>query len=102
MLVKNSPPKKGIFITGTDTGVGKTYVARLLARALSSGRHVAVFKPYLTGSRSDARALLRAARSGQTLDDVNLYFFKKPLAPLLAARLEKKRISVGRTLAAFK
>lgn len=102
MLIKKSFPSKGIFVTGTDTGVGKTYVSCLLARALSSGRRVAVFKPYLTGSRADARALLGAARSGQSLDDINPYFFKNPLAPLVAARLEKKRISVGKTLAAFK
>jgi len=53
---------KGLFITGTDTGVGKTYVACALAKALrASGINVGVFKPIAAGDRNDARNLMAAA-----------------------------------------
>ena len=45
----------GLFITGTDTGVGKTYVAALIARSLvASGRKVGVYKPAASGCVRDA------------------------------------------------
>ena len=46
----------GLFITGTDTGVGKTYVAALIARSLAaSGRRVGVYKPAASGCTRDAQ-----------------------------------------------
>jgi dethiobiotin synthetase len=80
-----------IFITGTDTGVGKTFVTAALVRALrKAGVHAGAVKPFATGSRDDAR-VLRAAMDGElTLEEINPIFFRRPLAPMVAARLEGK------------
>jgi dethiobiotin synthetase len=101
---------KGIFITGTDTGVGKTHVATGIALGLKrSGVDVGVMKPSETGCSSragrlmpgDACKLMRAADVRDSLDLVNPYRFKKPLAPSLAAELEGKRIDPGKIIAAY-
>ena len=53
---------KGIFVTGTDTGVGKTLVSCGIARLLKSwGMKVGVMKPIATGDQEDARQLIKAA-----------------------------------------
>ena len=82
-----------IFITGTDTGVGKTLLAACLTRFLRArGVNVAALKPVCSGGRSDAR-LLRAASGGLlTLDEINPWHFRAPVAPVLAARRERKRL----------
>jgi dethiobiotin synthetase len=82
-----------IFITGTDTGVGKTFVTAALVRALrKAGVHAGAVKPFATGSREDAW-VLRAAMDGElTLAEINQVFFRRPLAPMVAARLEGKRV----------
>lgn len=86
---------KGFFITGTDTGVGKTFVACALAGAMRGrGLTVGVFKPVETGCvgcngdllPEDARALKKAAGCGEDLDLINPYRFSEPLAPSVAAR----------------
>ena len=92
---------KGIFITGTDTGVGKTYVACGIAKALKErGVDVGVMKPAETGCRrrlgrlfpSDAARLMKSACTRDSLDHVNPYRFSKPLSPYAAAGLEGKSI----------
>ncbi len=91
----------GLFITGTDTGVGKTYVAALVARHLAgAGRKVGVYKPAASGCprrsgqlvSEDAAALWEAAGRPGELDRVCPQRFAAALAPHLAARAE------GRTL----
>jgi dethiobiotin synthetase len=84
-----------IFITGSDTGVGKTLLAALLTRFLRArGVNVAALKPVCSGGRSDAR-LLRAASGGLlTLDEVNPWHFRAPVAPVLAARRERKQLKL--------
>ena len=81
-----------LFVTGTDTGVGKTFVACALATALrTAGRRVAVMKPVetgVTGGPEDALRLAAAAGDPAPLDDVCPYRFRAPLAPSVAARLE--------------
>jgi len=90
----------GLFITGTDTGVGKTYVAALIARALRAvGRRVGVYKPAASGCRhegdslvsDDALALWEAAGRPGELDRVCPQRFAAPLAPHLAANAGGKR-----------
>ncbi len=82
-----------IFVTGTDTGIGKTVLAALLTRQLRrQGVRVAALKPVCSGNRSDARALRKAAGNVLTLEEVNPWHFRAPLAPLLAARKERKRV----------
>ena len=91
----------GFFITGTDTGVGKTFVACGLARSFHDrGLRVGVMKPVETGcSRrddellpADALRLLMAARSDQDLSSVCPYRFEAPLAPDVAARRAGQQI----------
>jgi dethiobiotin synthetase len=81
-----------IFVTGTDTGVGKTYVACGLARGLAArGQRVAVMKPVETGAGdgpADALALRAAARDAASLDEICPYRLRAPLAPAVAAFLE--------------
>lgn len=85
-----------LFITGTDTGVGKTFVTAAVVRALrKAGVRAGAVKPFATGSRDDAR-VLRAAMDGElTLAETNPVFFKRPLAPMMAARLEGKRVPLS-------
>ncbi|MEP7175923.1 MAG: dethiobiotin synthase [Gemmatimonadales bacterium] len=81
---------KAFLITGTDTGVGKTWVGRALGRALSAaGRRVVAIKPVETGC-TDATApledgVLLAAATGQAEPVAALYRFAAPVAPALAA-----------------
>jgi dethiobiotin synthase len=89
-----------VFITGTDTGVGKTLLTALLVRFLR-GRSVraVALKPVCSGGRSDAR-LLRAASGGLlTLDEINPWHFRAPVAPSLAARRERKRVKRSQVIA---
>lgn len=92
---------RGLFITGTGTGVGKTYVAALIARALrATGRRVGVYKPVASGCEPrdgtlvspDAVALWDAAGRPGTLWQVCPQLFAAPLAPHLAARAEGRRV----------
>ena len=77
------------FLTGTDTGVGKTYVAVLLIRALrAAGFDTVGLKPICCGERSDAEALHAAADGELSLDDVNPVWFRFPAAPYTASIVE--------------
>ena len=90
----------GLLVTGTDTGVGKTFVTRALALALRElGRRVSVMKPVETGvadGPDDALAIRAAAADPASLDDVCPYRLRAPLAPSVAARLEGVAIDAGR------
>jgi len=86
---------KGLFITGTDTGVGKTFVACALARAArAAGHRVFAFKPIETGCElragelvgSDQSLLVEAAGGWQQGVLRGTYQFRKPASPLVAAR----------------
>lgn len=89
-----------IFITGTDTGVGKTFVAAEMTReARKSGARVAAVKPVCSGGRNDARKLRAAAGRVLSLDEVNPWHFRAPVAPVLAARAEKRRLTRAQVLA---
>ena len=88
---------KGLFITGTDTGVGKTLVSvGLITLFKERGMHVGVMKPVESGCRredgglipEDAILLKNAAESQDDLDIINPYALEAPLAPALAAEME--------------
>ena len=83
---------KIIFVTGTDTGVGKTLLAGLLLYHLRvEGCHALGMKPFCCGSLDDVK-LLQAAQSNElTLDEINPFYFPKPVAPLAAARDRRDR-----------
>lgn len=83
------------FVTGTDTGVGKTVLTALLLEHLrSSGIKALAMKPFCSGSRSDARLLRKLGGNQLTLDEVNPYYFEKPLAPFAAAWPARRKISI--------
>lgn len=87
----NPRPGPRLFVTATDTGVGKTQVASaLLSLMADAGLSPAPFKPYESGcthlSRpADALELRAAARSRDSLDRVCVHRFRAPLAPGVAA-----------------
>ena len=89
----DKPVRRTYFITGTDTGVGKTVLAALWVRYLRRrGGQAAALKPVGSGGRADAR-LLRAAMDGALpLAEINPWHFRAPLAPRLAARRERKSL----------
>jgi dethiobiotin synthetase len=98
---------RGVFVVGTDTGVGKTTVAAGLAWALHRrGIDVGVMKPVETGVTtergSDAEQLRRAAGVDDALGDIRPYRFRAPLAPMIAARRRRTRISLTALARAYK
>lgn len=83
----------GYFITGTDTGVGKTWFTCWLTRAWRHlGHKAAAIKPLSTGDREDAAFLRESSGNVLTLDETNPYYFERPAAPLIAAKAEKRTI----------
>lgn len=101
---------KGIFITGTDTGVGKTYISAGIAAALKyRGVDVGVMKPAETGCRMragrlvprDALLLMKSVCVRDPLSLVNPFRFRSPLAPSIAAERESKKIDPDKILKAF-
>src|ERR1700690_1658977 len=92
--------RRTFFITGTDTGVGKTVLTVLLARHLRErGINAAALKPVCSGGRDDARALRAALAGTLTRDEINPCHFRAPIAPLLAARRESKQVNLANVLA---
>jgi len=88
------------FITGTDTGVGKTVLTTLLVRFLRVRNiNIAAFKPLCSGGRTDAIALHAALGGALTLDDINPWHFRAPLAPALAAKRERKAVTLSQVRA---
>ena len=105
---------RGLFITGTDTGVGKTVVACALAAwARRQGADVGVMKPIATGGRlrsnggsrrwvsDDAIRLVRAAEVEDPWSLVNPVCFREPLAPWTAARRAGRSIDLREIVRAF-
>ena len=105
---------RGVFVTGTDTGVGKTVVACAIAAwCRRRGVDVGVMKPVATGGRrrweggasrwvsGDAIRLARAAHSHDPWSLINPACFQEPLAPWTAARRARKPIALQAVLSAF-
>lgn len=77
------------FVTGTDTGVGKTHtIVQILQRYRAIGRRAVGMKPICCGDRDDVTRLLAAGSEGLTLDQINPVWLQTPAAPLVAARTE--------------
>jgi len=94
-------PLRGLFITGTDTGVGKTFVAAAIARRLrEQGHRVGAYKPAVSGSEpgpdgprwSDLEILSAAIGGDFSIDQIGPQRFHAPLAPPVAARLEGREV----------
>ncbi len=99
-------PLDGILIAGTDTGVGKTFVASALCRMLRRrDLPVVGLKPFETGCRpdpQDALALEREARSGLPLDLINPIRYRQPLAPAAAAEREGLKGTLATAVSAIR
>lgn len=97
---------RGVFVTGTDTGVGKSIVAAAICAALAArGTRVAAFKPAVTGLDEppgswppDHELLASAANAGQSAEDVAPYRFGPAVSPHLAAELAGVAIEPSRLL----
>jgi dethiobiotin synthetase len=92
---RHAMTSKGLFITGTDTGVGKTVIAAALVRALiTQGHRIAVMKPVASGSdrtalglrNDDALTLIAASNVTAPYDQVNPYCFEPAISPHIAAK----------------
>ena len=91
-----------VFITGTDTGVGKTHTAIQLLRLLrASGTRCAGMKPICCGDRCDAELLLAAGSEDLRIEEINPIWLKTPAAPLVGSLTEETNIDIERILAAF-
>jgi len=94
---------KGIFITATGTGVGKTIVAAGIARFLKKkGMNPGVMKPIASGGREDAQYLIHAAGVTDTLKEVNSIYLTHPLAPYVSAQIERKKINLKTVVKAYR
>ena len=94
--------RNGIFITGTDTDVGKTIIAVGIAYALKTRNvNVGVMKPIASGSRSDAQLLKNAARVDEPIDLINPVYFGLPLAPSVASNIESREPDLQKIHTAF-
>jgi len=99
---------RGVFVTGTDTEVGKSVVAASICAALAArGERVAAFKPVVTGLDDepgdfgrDHELLAFAANAGQEPDDVAPHRFGRPVSPHLAAELAGTSLEPPELLAA--
>jgi dethiobiotin synthetase len=101
---------KGLFITGTDTGVGKTLIAGATAKILQqSGKNVGVFKPVATGCKKtqqglvseDARFLANCANNEFGPDIINPIKFEKPAAPFACEKAENRKVDFVKIAIAY-
>ena len=97
---------KAMFITGTDTDVGKTYVTALIVKALrDAGKNAGYYKAALSGAEigkqgellpGDALYVNRIARLGETVPNLVSYVYEEAVSPHLAAQRSEQPIDFGR------
>jgi dethiobiotin synthetase len=102
---------RGILIIGTDTGVGKTFVAAALARVFHSrGIDVGVMKPFAAARKTfsrkyrswDTAILAKAAHSTDSDAEINSYFYTVPAAPYVASAVtQEEKVSIPAVLDAY-
>lgn len=107
----NLPAKKGLFITGTDTSVGKTLIAGAIAKILTDQNHkVGVFKPIATGCRKDRNGLISSdteflafcSNSEFPLSVINPVTYQIPAAPIVCEKREKNKIDFEHIASIYK
>ena len=88
-----------VFVTGTDTGSGKTVLSALLLQHLrSQGVNALAMKPVCTGPRDDVH-LLQSIQENQLSDDlINPFYYRDPAAPVVASRRYKNKITLQRLI----
>ena len=109
MLNLNLPKKNGLFVTGTDTGVGKTLVTGGIAAVLrQQGLKVGVFKPIASGCRNDGMLisddtefLALCADADYSLSVITPVTYKTPAAPITCVGIEGRPIDYEEIAAAY-
>lgn len=92
-----------IFVTGTDTGVGKTLFTGLLLHHLRArGTHALAMKPFCSGGRADVRFLRSLQDNEITAEEINPFFYPEPVAPLVSARKHRRKVSIVQVLSAIR
>jgi dethiobiotin synthetase len=92
-----------LFLTGTGTGVGKTFVAiEMLHWLHSRGIRAVGMKPICCGDREDACRLLAASAEGILIEELNPVWLQSPVAPSVAAHIEQVEIDLGRIRDCFR
>jgi dethiobiotin synthetase len=90
------------FLTGTDTNVGKTFVAALLIRSLrAAGLDTVGLKPICCGDRDDAERLHEASDRAISLDDINPVWFRAPVSPYTASIIENRQVDLDQVWERF-
>ena len=110
MLNLNLPKKNGLFITGTDTGVGKTLITGGIAAVLrAQGLTVGVFKPIVSGCRDegvligdDTEFLAMCADAQYSLSVISPVTYKTPAAPSVCVEVEKRPINYEEIVTSYK
>ena len=106
----NPAKKQAYFVTGTDTGVGKTFISSLLVRQFARrGLRSVGMKPVASGCEcvdgrlvsEDAAQLLAASNVGLSIDDINPYAFEPAIAPHIAAQQAGMRIDLDHIQTVF-
>lgn len=97
---------KGLFITGTDTEVGKTFVGcGIISVLVKKGINVGVMKPIATGESgfsSDAEKLRKSAKVRDKKELINPYCFPIPAAPIVSAKYARQKISISKILSDYR
>ena len=98
---------KGLFVTGTGTDIGKTYVSAAIAKALADKKlNLAYYKAAVSGApsieQSDAGFVRNSSGIKQDTDRLLSYLYERPLSPHLAARLENRFASLEKITGDFK
>jgi len=106
----NLPKKAGLFVTGTDTGAGKTLIAGAIAKILTDkGMKVGVFKPIATGCRrrwgaladADTEFLANCANSDLPLSTITPVGYLTKAEPIISAAYERRPIDFDKIAAAY-
>lgn len=86
---------KAYFVTATDTEIGKTFITAGLAKAAQmAGRNIGISKPISCGGIDDPLFYKNLLKISDSIDEINLIRFKKPLAPYSAKKYEKVKIDI--------
>jgi dethiobiotin synthetase len=86
---------KIIFVTGTDTGVGKTFLtAQLLYHLRQKGCHALAMKPFCSGRRSDVILLQSLQRGDLRDEEMNPFYFPEAVSPLVSLKMRHKDIQL--------
>ena len=94
-----SASAKILFVTGTDTGVGKTLLTSLLLCFLRQrGVHALAIKPFCSGDRADAKVIARLQPSELSMAQINPHFFPEPVAPWVAAGKGREAIRLSKVI----